>query len=461
MADEARKGRLQHDRVTRADSLAAMLRGGKERRLLQPRQDRAPQLRVQLAQPDRTRDQIEQAIPRPEAGQQASVDLGGLIEEEVGERARCDVTAVGTERERGQQQRREAKWLIGRRGRVHDSTDALWQAAGRRVTVLAAGCDRYCPAHRPRRARTLFGRAVGEQPRIRLAGRSSAAPPGGCAVDGDGNAVAVVRRGECTCHAVDLDLDGSERGQREEQRGPCLGEQPPDKPLSRLVPQRQRDRCREALGGRAVRRERQPQHGQVTRPRGQLASQCGNPLDKVAGGAARPGHRTGERTNARLVADRHGGSETHAEPADRHLLRIGPSLAGSTQRGQCRDARRVQRRPYIRGHQRSGTQCQPQSACHPCARRRIRGVLRQLHHHAVPVSAEGVVLLRVSVLTKPRRRRRPGIEHQAAQLRGTERVRVAVLHSLDPPSITMPAYPDRSPQPRARQSGTHRTPAPG
>ena len=158
---------LQDDRVTRPDPLARTLRSGKERGLLQPRQDRATQLRVQLAQRDRTRDQIEQASPWPEAGQQASVDLGGLIEKEVGERARCDVAAVGAERERGEQQRREAKRLIGRRGRVHDSADPLWQAAGRRVTVLAAERDRHRPAHRPRRARTLLGWAVGEQSRDR------------------------------------------------------------------------------------------------------------------------------------------------------------------------------------------------------------------------------------------------------------------------------------------------------
>ena len=42
VAGEARKGWLQYDRVTRADPLAAMLRGGKERRLVQPRQDRPP-----------------------------------------------------------------------------------------------------------------------------------------------------------------------------------------------------------------------------------------------------------------------------------------------------------------------------------------------------------------------------------------------------------------------------------
>jgi hypothetical protein len=42
VADEARQGRLQHDRVTRADSLTAMLCGGKDRGLLQPRQDRSP-----------------------------------------------------------------------------------------------------------------------------------------------------------------------------------------------------------------------------------------------------------------------------------------------------------------------------------------------------------------------------------------------------------------------------------
>ena len=68
-------------------------------------------------------------------------------------------------------------------------------------------------------------------------------------------------------------------------------------------------------------------------------------------------------------------------------------------------------------------QCQPQPARHSRARRRIGRVLRQLHHHAVPVAAERVVLLGVGVLTEPRGRRRPGIEHQAAQLRGAERVR--------------------------------------
>jgi hypothetical protein len=49
VAGEARKGWFQDDRVTRPSSLAAMLRTGQERRLLQPRDDRVPQLRVQLA----------------------------------------------------------------------------------------------------------------------------------------------------------------------------------------------------------------------------------------------------------------------------------------------------------------------------------------------------------------------------------------------------------------------------
>ena len=45
-------------------------------------------------------------------------------------------------------------------------------------------------------------------------------------------------------------------------------------------------------------------------------------------------------------------------------LRAGPSLAGGTQRGQRRDARRVQWRPYVRCHERSGAQRQPQPASH-------------------------------------------------------------------------------------------------
>ena len=252
-AGEAGESCVQDDRVTRPDPRARPLGGGKERGLLQPRQDRATQLRVQLAARDRTRDQIEQSGSWREAGQQASVDLGGLIDKEAGERARRDVAAVGTERERGEQQRREAKRFAGRRGRVHDSADPLWQATGRRVAVLAAQRDRHRPAHRPRRARTLLGWAAGEEPGIGPAARSRRAPPAGCPVDGDRDAVAIVRRGERTCRAVDLDLDGGEGGQREEERGPCLGEQPLDEPAGGLVPQQQRDSCREAFGGRAVR----------------------------------------------------------------------------------------------------------------------------------------------------------------------------------------------------------------
>ena len=260
-----------------------------------------------------------------------------------------------------------------------------------------------------------------------------------------------MRRGERTCRAVDLDLDGGEGGQREEERGPCLGEQPLDEPAGGLVPQQQRDSGREAFGGRAVRGERQPQHGEVTRPRGELGGQLGNPPDEIAGGAARPAHRAGERGDTRLVADRDSGGETHTEPADRRLVRgvvaAGPPLAGGTQRGQRRDARRVQRRTCVRGHERPGAQGQPQPACHSRARRRVGRILRQLHDNAVPVAAERVVLLRVGVLTEPRRRRRPAVEHPAAQLFGAERVRQAGLHSVDPLPFTVPAYPARPPAP--------------
>ncbi len=134
----------------------------------------------------------------------------------------------------------------------------------------------------------------------------------------------------------------------------------------------------------------------------------------------------------------------------------GAPLAGGAQRGQRRDARRVQRRTCVRGHERPGAQCQPQPACHSPARRRVGRVLRQLHHDAVTVATERVVLLRVGVLAEPRGRRRPGVEHPAAQLRGAERVRLAGLHSWIP-SPSVPADPARSPDPvlaslRARQN---------
>ena len=127
---QAGQGCVQDDRVARPDPGARPPGGGKERGFLQPRQDRMTQLRVQLAPRDRTRDHIEQAGSWCEAAQQPSVDLGRLIEKEAGERARRDMAAVGTERERGEQQRREAKRFVRRRGRVHDGADPIRQAAG-------------------------------------------------------------------------------------------------------------------------------------------------------------------------------------------------------------------------------------------------------------------------------------------------------------------------------------------
>ena len=173
----------------------------------------------------------------------------------------------------------------------------------------------------------------------------------------------------------------------------------------------------------------------MTRPHRELGGHRGNPPDEVTGGAVRPAHRAGERTDARIVADRDDGRETHTEPADRCLVRIGPPLAGGAQRGQRRDPRRVQRRSYVRCHERSGAQRQPQPARHSPARRRVGRVLRQLHHDAVTVTTERVVFLRVGVLTEPRGRRRPRVEHPTAQLRGAERVGLAVMHSVDPPPL--------------------------
>ncbi len=432
---EAGKGCVQDDRLRRPDPRARPLGGGKERGLLQPRQDRGAQLGLQLAPRDPRRDQIEQGGSRGKDGQQASVDLGGLIEEEVGKRAGRDVTPVGAERKRGEQQRWEAQRFVCRRGCVHDTADPVRQAARRHIAVLAPRRDRHRPADRPGRARTLLGGTADEERRIGLPARGRRAPPADCAVAADRDAVAVVHRAERAGRAVSLDLDGGEGRERKHERGSCLGEQPLNEPTSGLVPQGQRDGGGEALGGRAVRGERQPQHGEVTRPPVELGGQRGNPPDEVAGGAARPGHRAGERGDARLVADRDGGGEAHTEPADRCRMGFGSSLAGGAQRGQRRDARRVQRRSCVRRHERSCAQRQPQPASHSRARRRVGRVLCQLHDDAVPVAAERVVLLGVGVLAEPRGRRRPGVEHPAAQLRGAERVGLAVLHGVDPPLL--------------------------
>ena len=61
----------------------------------------------------------------------------------------------------------------------------------------------------------------------------------------------------------------------------------------------------------------------------------------------------------------------------------------------------------------------------------IGGVLRELDHHPVAVAAADQVVLGVGVFTEPGRRRRPRVEHPAAQRRGAERVVVRPSHAPD------------------------------
>jgi hypothetical protein len=60
-----------------------------------------------------------------------------------------------------------------------------------------------------------------------------------------------MRGGEHPGRAIDLDLDAAESSQGEHDRGSGLREQPFNQQDGRLVPQRQRHRCREALGRHA------------------------------------------------------------------------------------------------------------------------------------------------------------------------------------------------------------------
>ena len=83
-------------------------------------------------------------------------------------------------------------------------------------------------------------------------------------------------------------------------------------------------------------------------------------------------------------------------------------LGGGAERGQRLDAGRVQRGAGVGGDEDARRrQGQPQPARHPGPGGGVGGVLRQLDDEAVPVAAEGEVLLGVGVLTEPGRDWRP------------------------------------------------------
>jgi hypothetical protein len=328
--------------------------GGQERHRGEARHDRAGQPGVKLALADRPGHQVEQPRAGRQRRQQVRVGVGRPLHQEVGQRAGRDVPPVRAQRERREQQRREAERLVGRHRRVHDGRDPHGQPSGRPAARGRArrppGLDRDGPADRPRCPAAFLGGPVGEQRRVELTGRAGDLPPAGHAARGDGRPPAVVDGGEQPGRPVDVDLDVRESREREQQRRAGLGEQPGDKPGGGVIAQRQFDRRRELAGRRDGRlRERQPQDRHVAGTCLDLARQRRDGTDNLPGPVPGPPDRPGRRPDARGVADRDDRREPDAEPPDRLAARAVPALARRPQRGQRLNPGGVQRRAGVQG----------------------------------------------------------------------------------------------------------------
>ncbi len=361
---------------------------------------------------------------------------------------------VGAERERREQQGRQAERLAGRRRRVHHGRDPVGEPSGH--LAVRPGRDR--PAHRPGRPGPLLGGPVGEQCRVEPAVRARYPPGARPPVDGDGGQAAVVHRGEQPGFVLDGDFHAREGREREQQRRPGLGEQPGDKRDGALVAQRQLDHGLEAgrqrVAGAGTRSgEREPQHRHVTGPRRELAGQHRNPADELPGPVARPLHCPGRRPDPRRVAHRDDRREPDAEPPGRDAGGAGVALARRAQRGERLHPGGVERRSGIGRGEHPVPQRQPQPPGRRAACGGVRRVLRELHHDPVPVPAERVVLLRVRVLAEPARRRRPGVKHPPAQPSGVKGVTQPVRHT---PTLAEPLpSPTRCSSPRTAGPSWH------
>ena len=235
-------------------------------------------------------------------------------------------------------------------------------------------------------------------------------------------------------------IDLGQRGQRQQQGRPGLGQQPGDqrdRGLRRAAAARPRWRTLAAAGDAQsaalpVRRTAAaaPAHARTARPARRPAPAPRRQLpvrsrDQPTAPAAE--WMRGASLTATTAANPTPNRPT--VPAGAVGRWLGVPLARRPQRGQRLDPGRVQRRPGVGGGQRPVAQRQPQPPGHPGPGGRVGRVLRQLHHDPVPVAAERVVLLGVGVLTEPRGRRRPGVEHPAAQRGGGKGIVQPVRHS--------------------------------
>ena len=227
--------------------------------------------------------------------------------------------------------------------------------------------------------------------------------------------------------ALDLHHDLGQGGQRQQQRIVDVGEQRARQVGGGGVAQRQPHRRVEAGHRRGGRRPRQPQHRQLAGATTGLvgerldlgdggASQVGVPADRAAGGGDLGGVGHGQY-----------GGEADPEPAGGRAVALGRGPQGR----QRLDAGGVQRRTGVRGGEYAVGQRQQQPAGLAGPGSGVRGVLRQLDHHAVAVAAAHQVVLGVRVLAEPGRRRRPRVEHPTAQRRSVERVVTGCWHAPD------------------------------
>ncbi len=399
--------------------------GLQERDPGQPLQDRGPQRAVELSLAEHGRHQRDRGdghgLP---PGEQLGVRVGSALHQEVGQRPRRGVPAGGVQRQRGDQQRRDAEGLVGGGRRVHD---------GSRTGVLGRPvlADGHRPGHRPVRTQPFLDGPVGQQCGLHGAVGGDGAPAVQ-AVRGvvDVRVRAVLRAAQRPYAVGGFDDDLVEAGQRQEQRVVDPAEQPAHEVLGDAVAQWQDDDGVVPVGSGALGGQRQPEQRYVSVAAPQLVTEAGAADGglprEVAGLGEGPADTAVAADHRGLVADGEHGGETDAEAADGRLVAL--TLGGRPQGAQRFDAGRVERGAVVGGGQDGGAvavrlvQGEAEPAGDTGAGGGVGGVLGELDDQAVAVAAQREVLLGVGVLTEAGGTRAPGVEHAAPQSRRPERI---------------------------------------
>ena len=234
-----------------------------------------------------------------------------------------------------------------------------------------------------------------------------------------------------------VDHDLGQRRQRQQQRGPGLGQQPRDQPDGGGVAQRQLDRGREAVRRQLVRPV-------IIENGSRSTGTCPPRAASSPASAGTPGHQRPVRSRDQPtdpVAEWMRGASltatTAANPtpnrptvaAGRRVRAVASRLLEARSVDSASTPAASSGAPVLAATSVPSRSVSRSRPGHARPRGRVGGVLRQLHHDPVPVAAERVVLLRVGVLAEPRGRRRPGVEHPAAQRRGGKGIIQLVRHS--------------------------------